>query len=309
MPAKRSPNCPAHSLVEAIEKTRLIYAAEGRNSFSGARAVARMGYNGLNGASRRALGAIRGFGLVAGRGVELRISDDAVLVIADADADDQSDRQAALLRCLQHNRVFGDLYERYGQQGSSHEISGYLQKKYHFKPNAADRTAEIFRDSLRMLASRAPIAGADAAAGATEFTAAVAGSPGITSVASGDGAAGVPGVASRVGTGTAMPSVSGIELDGTDPVAVGASDSDLKDTGHRQDSFVLDRGVASLSWPEKMTAEEFEDFTDWLILEHRKIARRIGGALVRLSRHGPGSPKPEKGEGNGARDGGEYSGD
>lgn len=54
------------------------------------------------------------------------------------------------------------------------------------------------------------------------------------------------------------------------------------DASHRQDSFVLEHGVAQLCWPIRMSREEFEDFTDWLLLEHRKIARRVEGGPEQL---------------------------
>ncbi|MEZ5492118.1 MAG: hypothetical protein R3F50_17680 [Gammaproteobacteria bacterium] len=286
MAGKRSPNCPAQSLNEAIENVGAIYAEEGRNSFPGTRAVIRMGYNGLNGASRRALGAVRGFGLLEGRGAELRVSDDAVLIIADAEAEDQSERQAALLRCLRHNRVFSDLYERYREQSSTQQISAYLQKKYRFKPTAADKTALVFRSSLNFVGTDLNGQGATA----DEYVAkAVAG--GIKTVAN---AGGLPtGANPRPGSETGTARVlyqpqSGEFLtgfQGSPGHPQTANHSGSASSCDQQDSFVLEHGVAQLSWPAQMSCEEFEDFTDWLVLEHRKIARRVtGGRCFTLSR-------------------------
>lgn len=298
MPNKRSPNCPAHALGEAIEKTRAIYAAEGRNSFSGQVAVARMGYNGLNGASRRALGAVRGFGLLEGRGRELRISDDAVLIIADTDAEDQRDRQAALLRALRHNRVFADLHERFAGVGAVHEISRYLQKRYYFKPGAADHTAQIYRRSVVLLENR-PAAGTPGngdtgggparerrkTAGDTMSTGHDNSAPGHVDMAgeTGHRAPVVVDDAVSVGSVSADTSAAGAPkwAAATRPMAgagLTGGQLSLKLPGNRQDSFTLEQGTALLSWPEQMSPEEFEDFTDWLLLEHRKIARSVGGA-------------------------------
>ena len=36
-------------------------------------------------------------------------------------------------------------------------------------------------------------------------------------------------------------------------------------------------GSASLRWPTSISRDEFEDLTDWLILEHRKISRLVAG--------------------------------
>lgn len=245
MSGKRSPNCPAHNLEESIDKVSAIYRIEGRNSFPGAVAVAHMGYNGLNGASRRALGAVRAFGLLEGRGEQLRVSDDAVLIIADAEADDQQERDEALLRALCHNRVFSDIYHHFSDQAALNQISGFLQKKYRFKPVAADSTAEVYRSSVSMLLGNAAQPEHDEISG-DEIE--LRGSASLSRHATGiTGEAGN----SRIPTGSSQDA--------------------------RRDSFSLENGTACLSWPVEMSAGEFEDFTDWLILEHRKISRKVQG--------------------------------
>ncbi len=41
----------------------------------------------------------------------------------------------------------------------------------------------------------------------------------------------------------------------------------------KQDIFNLDGGPASLTWPESMTPEEYEDFRDWLVICLKKVER------------------------------------
>ena len=45
--------------------------------------------------------------------------------------------------------------------------------------------------------------------------------------------------------------------------------------GNRRDIFSLDEGDVVLQWPEKMSAESFEDFQSWVELQLRKIKRTI----------------------------------
>lgn len=45
--------------------------------------------------------------------------------------------------------------------------------------------------------------------------------------------------------------------------------------GTRQDVFSLEDGIVVLQWPEKMSAESYEDFESWLQLQLRKIKRSI----------------------------------
>jgi len=243
MPGKRSPNCPAHDLEESIDKAGAIYRMEGRNSFSGADAVVHMGYNGLNGASRRALGAVRAFGLVEGRGQQLKVSDDAVLIIADAEAEEQRERKEALLRAICHNRVFSDLYEQFAGQGSLSQVSGFLQKKYRFKPVTADSTAEVYQRSLSMLHSSSAVTERLGSEAAEEF---------------------------HLPTAHSAGNEEGPESDFST-----AHSPIMQSAESRRDSFTLGNGTATLTWPMGMSTEEFEDFTDWLILEHRKISRNV----------------------------------
>ena len=151
MAAKRIPNSPALSLPESIQRAAKIYAAAGTSTFDGEMAVRFMEYRGLNGASRRTLGSVRAFGLVMGRGEELTISDDAIIILTGHRVEDQSERYAALLRCIRHNRVFSDLHDRFGSGSSLLNIASHLQDRYGFKKSAAEKTASNFRKSVALL--------------------------------------------------------------------------------------------------------------------------------------------------------------
>lgn len=45
--------------------------------------------------------------------------------------------------------------------------------------------------------------------------------------------------------------------------------------GVRQDTFTLDEGQAVLQWPERLSADSFEDFESWIQLQLKKIKRSI----------------------------------
>jgi len=55
----------------------------------------------------------------------------------------------------------------------------------------------------------------------------------------------------------------------------------------RYESFMLDHGEITIQWPSEMSAESFEDFSDWLDILKRKIKRSVKGA-----EEGPSSPHP-----------------
>ncbi len=50
-----------------------------------------------------------------------------------------------------------------------------------------------------------------------------------------------------------------------------------KDTVTLQDIFTLSEGQASMQWPSGMSRDDFKDFTDWLIIQQRKIGSTVEG--------------------------------
>jgi len=156
MATKRSPNCPALTLPDAIPMAGKIRNKEGNSTFDDGVAVTHMGYGGLNGASRTVLGAVRGYGLLEGRSPNLSISKDAVSIFVGAkatDPKDQKDRQEALLRALTYNNVFSDLHKKFKDGSTVLNISSYLQKNHDFKPQAAEKIAKIYKDSAEFVYS------------------------------------------------------------------------------------------------------------------------------------------------------------
>ncbi len=153
MASKRAPKCPSISLVEAIQRVKLIHNVEGHGVFDDETAVKHMGYNGLNGASRQTLGACRSFNLIVGRGVDLSLSQDTITIIADEDLPDQSERIIALKNVMTHNPVFKELVGRYGKGGSKMSIASFLQKSYSFKPDAANKVASNYMASAEFALS------------------------------------------------------------------------------------------------------------------------------------------------------------
>ena len=49
----------------------------------------------------------------------------------------------------------------------------------------------------------------------------------------------------------------------------------LRDKSTQQDTFSLNEGDVIIRFPSKMSLDSFDDFTDWLVIQHRKIARNV----------------------------------
>ena len=246
MVKKRAPNCPSLSLPEAIEKVERVYTVEGKNTFNGDTAVKHIGYNGLNGASRRALGALRSYGLISGKGDDLRVSDDAIVIIADAQSPDQNERQGSLRECLIYNRVLADLVKQFGQSSTQLIITSYLQKQYGFKARAARRTAKLYKESVTLIHWGAT----DSSVAAEKLS--------------------YDALGNFV---KPLQSTGCTEIDFTDS----PSRQEEPVSNSKEESFALDEGNVALIWPGGMSPESFEDFTDWLLIMHRRIGRDVNG--------------------------------
>lgn len=144
---KKRARYPSISLGDAIERVEKIYRHEGRNAMSSDVAAQHLGYSGLNGASLSVLAAMKKYGLLEGRADDIRVSDDAVIIISDRGLEDQAERADALTRALIADPVFKELHDRFGNRTTEINVSSFLQKKG-FNPTAAKSAAKYYLESV-----------------------------------------------------------------------------------------------------------------------------------------------------------------
>ncbi len=148
MAETRSPRYPSIPLAEALSKARMIYDKEHMSALTPEVAAEAMGYKGLNGASLKVLSSLRRFGLLEGRGDEVRISTDAQTLIID---DPKSDEyRKALARTALIPEVFSDLRRQYPGKASERNIAVYLEK-HGFKPDAAETVAKNYVETMALV--------------------------------------------------------------------------------------------------------------------------------------------------------------
>jgi hypothetical protein len=148
MAQTRSPRYPNIPLGEAIIKAKAIYHKEHMSPLSPAVAAEAMGYSGINGSSLKTISALRKYGLLEGRGDDVRISKDAqTLVIDDMDS---PDFRAAVRRCALNPELFSELRRQFPGQASERNIAVFLEKQG-FKPDAAALTAKNFKDTMALV--------------------------------------------------------------------------------------------------------------------------------------------------------------
>lgn len=148
--ADRSPNFPQIPLGEAIDSIRLVYQREGRSKMPRLSAVKPLGYSSINGRSLGILAALRAYGLLDGRGDDVRLSDDAITIL-NAPAE-SSERQEALIRAFESPPAFALL--RAKGDASSDTLKWHLIKS-NFRDDSADKLLRVYLDSKNLVNAQA----------------------------------------------------------------------------------------------------------------------------------------------------------
>jgi hypothetical protein len=148
MAKTRSPRYPNIPLGEAIARVRAIYQREHMSPLSPAIAAEAMGYGGLNGTSLKVISSLRKYGLLEGRGEDVRVSTDAQTLIIEEPT--SQDYRVALRRCGLNPELFSELKKQFPGQASDRNISVYLERQG-FKPDAAALTAKNFRETVALV--------------------------------------------------------------------------------------------------------------------------------------------------------------
>jgi len=144
--ANRSPNFPAISLRDALDFIRLIYQREGRSKMPRLSAVKPLGYTSINGRSLGVLAALRAYGLLEGRGDDVKVSDDAITIINAPQ--DSEERREAIIRAFEAPAAFALL--RAKGEASPDTLRWHLIKA-NFRDDSADKLLRIYLDSKELV--------------------------------------------------------------------------------------------------------------------------------------------------------------
>jgi hypothetical protein len=146
----RSPNYPTTDLSTALVLIRAAFKAENRNKMSRAVLAKHIGHKTLNGQALTKLGAVRAYGLIEGSSDELRLSDDAVFVLASPDKVNVSYRDA-LERLALKPQLFQHIKKQFPTTlPSEHNLSFWLVQQ-HFTQEAAGKAAKSFLATMRLV--------------------------------------------------------------------------------------------------------------------------------------------------------------
>jgi len=153
MARARSPEYPAISLKEAIDRVKMVYDKDYQNRLPKKVIAEHMGYKGLSGASLPVLSALTKYGLLEGRGDETRVSDLAMALIAHAPG--TPERTAALHTASSLPELFAELDSKFQNgKASDQAIRSYLLTSK-FIPGAADAAIRAYRETKQLVEAEA----------------------------------------------------------------------------------------------------------------------------------------------------------
>lgn len=153
MAAPRSPRYPNISLSEAIARARAIYQTEAMSTMTPTVAAEAMGYKGISGASLKTISSLKKYGLLEGRGEDVRLTADAQILAIDNPT--SPDYRAALVRAANGPEVFGDISKQFQGQASERNIAVYLEKRG-FRQEAANLIAKYYKECRELVGGIPP---------------------------------------------------------------------------------------------------------------------------------------------------------
>lgn len=232
----RSPNYPAISLVDAVDRVKMLYDKDRKAGAPIDVALKHLGYSSRNGAALRVLAALKTFGLTEERDGRIFVSPSALDVLVYPENDDR--RKRPLRDCALKPATYQKVYDRYKDGLPSDEtVKAELIREFGFNDKVVDGFLNDFKATLDF----AGVKFGDSSQDATQNTEQPVHPVSRATAAHGESR----GQSYAQGIGVGMNS----------------------------DTFTLDEGQVVLQWPAKMSPESYEDFKAWLDVMAKRIKR------------------------------------
>ena len=260
----RSPAYPGLDLKAAIERARSFYHHEKRSSANVAVAVQHWGYSPSSSGGRQTLAALISYGLLEDKGSgdqrSVTLSDLALRILLD-DRPDSIERADAIRRAALLPKIHSELFSKWPSElPSNPNRPPYLLIETKFNENSVDD----FISQLRTTADFARIYATHSANAATSSALSSEDEEQDTALSE---TPIEPASVNRISSGTDQPTIalvsSGKPAGGGEPKRM------------RQDALSLDEGQVVLQWPDRLSETSFQDLSDWLELQLRRIKRNL----------------------------------
>lgn len=145
----RSPNYPAISLPDAIERIRKIHTKAHTHKVDAETIVKAAGYGGLNGAALTVLSALKKYDLLEEVGKDLRVSPMAMTIIADPV--ESEERRNAIQTAAFSPSLFIDIRKQFPDSVPNDEIVRSFLLKKSFSASSVDTAIRAFRESMKLV--------------------------------------------------------------------------------------------------------------------------------------------------------------
>jgi hypothetical protein len=256
----RSPNYPAISLPEAIEKVRAIRTKEQHLAAPREVIAKHIGFGGINGGSSRVISALMRYGLLEEAGNDrLRVSPLAMQILVPLSSEQ---RAAAIKEAAEMPPLFQAIVAEYGGTRPSEEnLRAYLAHQS-FALDAIDRVIQIYKDTVDLVTR--------------EF-----GLPGVASDCSSMYDSPVEEVPLRsekvTMLGAHAPDRGKLHQAASVQAGVGAfrADAQAVSPNASRATLPLAEGIAAFEMPDRLSAESFEDLKDWMEVMLRRAERAM----------------------------------
>jgi hypothetical protein len=283
----RSPNYPAISLPQAVERITRLYKEDGRSGSLLESAVKHFGFNRAHGTAMALVSALRKYGLidVSNNRVTLTARGLNIVLFPDADAR----KQTAIKEAALAPEIYADLYNRFLPSGkivSEQTLTAELVAEMKFNPRAVSEFVRDFKETL--------------------IYAGLLAEDGVTLRSGGDSGPGVPARQALKAGDYVQWEPKGI-LQFQEPKCIRSLSDDGQfalgdwgDTGlplseltlqakpetpvvipnalsekskMREEIISLTEGPVKIQWPTPLSSESIEDIKIWLKFLERRIAR------------------------------------
>lgn len=151
----RSPNYPALSLPEAINRVKIIHEAEQHLAAPKEVIAKHLGYNGLNGAALSTISAIGKYGLIEeANGDKMRVSPAAISILYPPSP---AEKAAAIKEAAFKPVLFAEIDKEWeGHSPSDENLRSYLVRR-NFAVDAIDRVIKSYRETMELVTAESGV--------------------------------------------------------------------------------------------------------------------------------------------------------
>jgi hypothetical protein len=264
MSRTRSPNYPFIDLKAAITAVTPVFTKEKRNRMPKEVLAQHLGYAGINGRSLGMIGAVRAYGLIEGSGDEMRVSDEAITLI---NAPEETPEWGeALKTCALKPPLYRELATKFDTTPSE-GVLRYTLIKMGYTPEAAAKAIPPYLATMSLVGE---------SAGAYNLSRDELREERVTFPGLGEVDRRAFEEAATMNARTPPEVVHHQALSGMAPMPAHMQQA----PGTRREVVSLDEGDVTITFPEALSPQSFEDLKDHLDLFVRKMQRRSREAPV-----------------------------